>query len=541
MSIASLIQNMTRTRPLPERNSNASGLKRTLTAKDLVVFGVSAMIGTGIFVLTGQAAADGAGPALVISLILTGVICGFCALSYSELATLIPISGSAYSYMFTALGEFMAWLVGWVLVVEYLAGNMCIASGWGKTIAYGVQVFGQALAHMTGNPDWAISIPAWMNTSYLTVLEPTQQIPKHELHVATQQIPFTLPGSADVFTLVINKSFDFLPFVGLLVCAWILSRGVEENAKLATFMVYVKIGIIFFFLAIGGWYLITNPTLLTQHWFEKGWETFAPFGMDGIVKGAAIMFFAYVGFDALACSAEEAKNPQKDMPIGIMGSLLICTLLYVAVTVIVTAVNPLEEIHRTASVAQTMTAMKVAGADLLVVIGEVVGISSVMLIMQMATIRVVYSIARDRLLPKFLKKLDPHVGVPLVATWVVAIMGAVGSGILPISLLAQISSLGTLFVFMMVCLGVIILRFTMPDAERPFKAPGGIITPILGTLGCGWLMLGLASTAWFLTLIATAVGLVIYFTYGMKNSIMNDPVALVKAEKEAPILAMPVH
>jgi APA family basic amino acid/polyamine antiporter len=507
---------------LPETENTHSTLKRTLTAKDLVVFGVSAMIGTGIFVLTGQAAADGAGPALVISILLTGVICGFCALSYSELATLIPISGSAYSYMFTALGEFMAWIVGWVLVVEYMAGNMCIAQGWGKTIAYGFQIFSQALADWTHLPHLAATLPAWLNTSTFTVLEKGQHIPKHETSVALQQIPFSFPGSTEAFTLVINQSFDFLPFVGLIICAWLLARGVEENAKLATVMVYIKLGIILFFIAIGTWFLLTHPLLLPQHWFAQGWKTFAPFGHSGIVKGAALMFFAYVGFDALACSAEEAHNPQKDMPIGILGSLLICTILYVAVTMIVTAVNPLEEIHRTASVAQTMTAMKVPGADLLVVIGEIIGISSVMLIMQMATIRVVYSIARDRLLPAFLQKMDPHLGVPLVATWVVGLIDAVGSGLLPIALLAQIANLGTLFVFMMVCVSVIILRFTMPDAARPFKAPFGIITPILGALGCAWLMYSLSATAWFLMLVASAIGLGIYFGYGIRHSIMNE-------------------
>jgi APA family basic amino acid/polyamine antiporter len=540
-SIPSLLDSLTRSRPLPEHQAEDAGLKRTLSAKDLIVFGVSAMIGTGIFVLTGQGAADNAGPALVISFLISGLICVFCALSYSELSTLIPISGSAYSYMFIALGEFVAWIVGWLLVVEYLAGNMCIAQGWGKTILYGVKIFGESLANLFHNPALAVGVPTWLNTSTFTVLEKGQSIPSHEASVAVNQVPFTLPGSPDVLTLVINQSFDIFPVVGLLFCAWLLTKGVEENAKLATAMVYIKIGIILFFLAIGGWFLFSHPDLFGKHWFAEGWKTFAPFGNAGIIKGAALMFFAYVGFDALACSAEEAKDPQKDMPIGILGSLLICTILYVLVTVVVTAVNPIENIHRTAAVAQTMTMMNVPGADLLVVIGEVIGISSVMLIMQMATIRVVYSIARDRLLPAFLKKMDPRLGVPLAATWIVAGIGALGAALLPISLVSHIASLGTLFVFLMVCVGVVILRFTMPEAKRPFRVPFGITIPLLGVAGCLWLMMSLSSSAWFLTLVALAIGLAIYFTYGMHNSIMKDPESLESLDIEVPPLAMVGH
>jgi basic amino acid/polyamine antiporter, APA family len=524
MSTPSFLQTLIRKRPLPEASHESGGLKRTLNAKDLVVLGVSAMVGTGIFVLTGQAAADGAGPGLVVSILLTGVLCLFCALSYSELATLIPVSGSAYAYMFTALGEFVAWIVGWVLVVEYIAGNMTIAQGWGKTVVYTASLLN-------------IDIPRWMNTSTTSVLEPGQAIPAGEQHLALLQKTFHIPGCSDPFVLVLNKSVDILPVLGLLVCAWLLARGVEENVKLATLMVYIKIAIILFFVAVGGYYLFTHPELLQMHWFKEGWVTFFPNGWDGVVKGAGLMFFAYVGFDALACSAEEAKNPQRDMPIGIVGSLIICTVLYVAVAAIVTALVPLNEIHRNASVVHSMSVMGIPYADIIVGIGEIVGISSVMLVMQMATIRVVYSIARDRLLPRFLEKVDPRLGVPIAATWVIGIIDAVGSGLLPISQLAQISSIGTLFVFMMVCLAVIILRFTMPNAHRPFKTPLGIALPLLGTLGCAYLMMSLSPVAGFWILVSMAVGLVIYFVFGRKNSIMNDEVSMLEAyhcdEKEA--------
>jgi basic amino acid/polyamine antiporter, APA family len=510
-----------RKRPLPQVAHENTGLRRTLSARDLVVFGVSAMVGTGIFVLTGQAAADGAGPALIVSIILTGIMCIFCALSYSELATLIPVSGSAYAYMFTALGEFVAWVVGWILVVEYLAGNMTIAQGWGKTLAFCVELLHKYL------PNYFKLVPSWLNTSTTTVLEPGQKIPATEQHLAMWQAPFHLPGTSEAFTFVLNKSFDVLPFAALLACAWLLSRGVEENAKLATVMVYIKLGIILFFVTAGCWYLSVHPNLIQSHWFANGWNTFSPFGWDGIMKGAGMMFFAYVGFDALACSADEAKDPQKDMPVGIMGSLAICTFLYVAVAAVVTALVPLNEIHRTASVVRSMEVMSIPYADLVVGLGEIIGISSVLLVMQMATIRVVYSIARDRLLPRFLQKLDARFGVPLMATWIVAIIGAVGSGLLPISLMAQISSLGTLFVFMMVCVAVIILRFTMPEAHRPFKVPLGITFPTLGALGCGYMMLSLSPVSWFLLLLCLTVGLWIYFTYGRQNSLMNDEAAML--------------
>jgi len=517
----SFLNALTRTKPIPKMETG-KGLKRTLSAKDLVVFGISAMVGTGIFVLTGQAASMEAGPALVISILLTGILCGFCALAYSELSALIPVSGSAYAYMFTGMGEFAAWIVGWILVVEYLAGNMAIAQGWGKTVQYGAD-----LVHM--------GIPRVINTSTFTVLEHGQSIPQSELHLATKQIPFFLPGSSEAFTLVINKSFDFLPFVALLVCAYLLCRGVEENAKIATVMVYIKLSIIVFLIIAGTWYLIANPHLIQQNWFGNGWQTFMPFGKQGIVAGAGLMFFAYVGFDALACSAEEAIDPQKDMPIGIIGSLIICTVLYLLVTVMVTAIVPLNEISRNASVVHTMNVIGIPYADVLVAIGEIVGISSVMLVMQMATVRVVFAIARDRLLPSFLKNVDPKYGVPLIATWVVGMLGAIGSGIMPISLVAEISSLGTLFIFMMVCVAVIVLRYTMPDAPRPFKVPYGITFPLIGALGCIFLMMAMSPTAWFLILVATGVGLAIYFSYGMKNSIMNNPIAAA----ELPIIEEP--
>ena len=502
-----------RTKPIapPNDGSSGGGLHKSLTAMNLIMFGVSAMIGTGIFVLTGEAASTAAGPALMISIVITGILCGFCALCYSELAAMIPVSGSAYSYLYAGLGEFAAWITGWVLIVEYLAGVMAIGIGWGEAIKH----FFANLLH--------VQLPLALTTNTIEILEGTKQTARYS-ELVVKSIPFKLPFLAEHFTLIINQSFNFLPFGALLVVTFLLCRGIEENAKIASAMVYVKTAVILLFIVSAVIFLFSHPQILQQNWFANGWKTFAPWGWDGIFKGSALMFFAYIGFDALATASEEAKNPQRDLPVGILGSLIICTILYILVTVAVTAILPLGEIaqHKEAAVVHAMSMMKIPVADWLVSIGAIVGITSVLLVMQLASVRISYAIARDGLLPKSIAKLHPKLGVPLAATLIIGILNAFGSAIMPISLMAHISNLGTLFAFMMVCLAVVVLRITAPNALRPFRIPAGTLIGVLGFLGCLKLMLDLSATAWVLTGVLTLMGIAFYFLYGIKNSTLNQ-------------------
>jgi basic amino acid/polyamine antiporter, APA family len=328
----------------------------------------------------------------------------------------------------------------------------------------------------------------------------------------------------ETFTLVVNQSFNCLPFFALLVITALLCRGIEENAKLASVMVYIKLGVIALFVGSGLVYLAMNPHVLQMNWWADGVKTFAPEGWNGIFKGAALMFFAYIGFDALATTSEEVKNPQRDLPIGILGSLVVCTLLYILVAGVVTAILPLDAIrsHKEAAMVYAMTTMHVPVADWIVNIGAIIGITSVLLVMQLASVRVCYAIARDGLLPKKLSNLHPKFGVPILATLIIGITNAIGSGILPISLMAHVSNLGTLFAFMMVCVSVAVLRIKRPQLPRPFKAPAGLLVSVLGALGCLKLMLDLNPTAWVLTGALTLVGLVFYFVYGIKHSHLNQ-------------------
>jgi APA family basic amino acid/polyamine antiporter len=511
-----LFQRLIRTKPIVAEQEEAahSGFKRTLSALDLVVFGVSAMIGTGIFVLTGEAAANAAGPALVISIALTGVLCAFCALCYSELSAMLPVAGSAYSYLYVSLGEGAAWLTGWLLMLEYITAVMAIAISWGESVKHSLGT----LLH--------IHLPDVLTTNTVQILENARQVATTP-HLIMAQIPFHLPGVAATQVLVLKQAFNLLPVLAVGVSTWLLCRGIEENAKVANVLVYIKTAVILLFVGAGALYLVQHPQVMHLHWFAKGWDTFAPFGWQGISGGAALMFFAYVGFDAVAATSEEAKNPQRDLPIGILGSLVVCTLLYMLVTVVVTGVLPLQEIaqHKEAAVVHAMGMMHIPVADWVVNIGAIVGISSVLLMMELASIRVIFAVARDGLLPKKLATLHPKLGVPLATTLAVGLLCVLGSGLLPISLMVHLSNLGTLFTFAMVCLSVAVLRVTAPSAGRPFKVPAGLTVALLGTVGCTALMLSLSPNAWVLTGFAVALGIAIYLFYGSQNSVLNVPAA----------------
>jgi APA family basic amino acid/polyamine antiporter len=533
-------------RILSDSQSQEHKLKRSLGAFDLVVFGVGAMIGAGIFVLTGAAAvgsADhaGAGPALMLSFMLTGIVCAFCALCYSEFAAMAPISGSAYTYAFATLGEFVAWIIGWALVLEYAVGNMAVAVGWTGNI--------KEFLHQNLN----VHIPAMLTSN---TVDTATDLSKVDPSILMNAIPFNIAGQQQY--LLIQKAFNLPAALIVLAATALLYRGVQESAKTASMMVFLKTAVILLFIAVGGFYFANgHMDVLSQNWFGEGWKTFAPNGFNGVLVGASTIFFAYIGFDAVSCAAEETKNPQRDIPIGIIGSLAICTVLYILVSAIITGLLPLHQINAEAAVVGAMQAVHIPVigpfAGQIVSIGAIAGLTSVLLVLQMAGIRIFYAIARDGLLPEALSKIHPKYQTPHICTILVGLFVALGSGLLPINLLAEMCNIGTLGAFIVVCLGVAILRFTQPNRHRPFRAPLGLTFPVLGIIGCMAVMLGvpqigfvngalaitgkiggLPTMTWVVTAAWFLLGMVIYFCYGLHNSKLNRQASAKASADEVP-------
>jgi len=503
-------------------------LKRTLSAFDLVIFGVGAMIGAGIFVLTGSAAAGSeghlaAGPALTLSFVLTGLVCAFCALAYAEFAAMVPVSGSAYTYTFSTLGQMAAWIIGWALVLEYAVGNMAVAVGWTGHVQ-------ELLTHFMG-----IHMPdAWVGNTIDIAFDTSKINP----HLLIQSLPLNFLGHP--FFLLVYQAFNIPAFLITAGVTALLYVGVQESARTAAVMVFLKTAVVLLFIAVGGMFLLGqqshmawHATALYQNWFAHGWHTFAPNGMAGIVTGASTIFFAYIGFDAVSTAAEETKNPQKDIPIGILGSLAICTLLYIFVSAIITGIVPLGVINKEAAVADTMRYMGFGWASLMVNIGAISGLTSVLLVLQMGGIRIFYAIARDNLLPAFLAKVHPTYRTPHVATVVVGLFVALFAAMLPITLLAEMCNIGTLGAFIVVCIGVMVLRYTDADRPRTFKCPGGIILPLIGIAGCIYIATGLPLVTWTLFWAWFALGMIIYLCYGLPNSIKAEAMAALKKQPGA--------
>jgi basic amino acid/polyamine antiporter, APA family len=505
----SLVKQLFRTKTLDammDAGKSGHQLKRTLSAFDLTIFGVGAMIGAGIFVLTGTAAADGAGPALTLSFMLTGLVCGFCAMCYSEFAAMAPMSGSAYSYAFSTMGEFIAWIIGWALMLEYAVGNMAVAVGWTGTVK-----------EFLAQPPFNYAMPAFITHNTIEIVP--QSAPLLSPDILLTKMALTLPGAAEPYWLLVQKAFNIPAFIIVLLVTTLLVRGVAESARMATIMVFIKSGVILMFIALGIVFLLNgHMDLWHTNWFADGWNTFAPKGYPGILTGAATIFFAYIGFDAVSTAAEETKHPERDIPIGIIGSLTICTILYIIVTSIITGIVPLAEINKEAAVVGAMYKMGVPGAGFIVSLGAIAGLTSVLLVLQMGAIRILYAIARDGLLPKALAKIHPVFSTPYLSTWLMGVFVAIGSGLLPIDLLAHMCNIGTLGAFLVVCVGVAMLRYTDPLRPRPFKMPGGITLPIFGVLGCIFVMSGLPPETWAITLLWFLGGVILYFCYGFKHS-----------------------
>lgn len=474
----------------------SKGLKRSLTALDLTLLGIGAIIGTGIFVLTGTAAANQAGPAITLSYVLAGLACGFAALCYAEFASMIPVAGSAYTYAYATLGEVVAWMIGWDLILEYAVGSMTVAIGWSG-------YFQRVLAKV------GIILPTWMQAG-----------------------PGILPDA------VVN-----LPAVGIVLLMMVLLViGVRESARFNGIMVFIKLTAVVIFLAVG--FSHVEPT---------NWQPYAPYGWSGVMGAAAVVFFAYIGFDAVSTTAEEAKNPQRDLPIGIIASLLICTVLYIAVAAVLSGIIPVthyrtvesslpgvpieapEQITRflNAPVGYVLGSLGVGWADALVAAGAVAGITSVLLVMLMSQPRIFFSMSRDLLLPPRISKIHPKFGTPYITTIITCVVVAIIAGFTRIEVVGEMTSIGTLFAFVVVCAAVMVLRVKRPDVKRPFTAPGGQLTPILGVLSCAYLMLSLAVLTWVRFLVWLDIGMLIYWFYSRTHSpLYNSELEARKSSQE---------
>jgi APA family basic amino acid/polyamine antiporter len=484
-----------RTKSIEELRAQADapsqGLKRVLGAKDLVFLGIGAVIGAGIFSTLGTAAAgepgvrEGAGPALVFSFLLLGVVCALCGLCYAELTAMIPVSGSAYTYTFATLGELVAWIVGWDLVLEYAVGNVAVAIAWSG--------YFQSILSLIG-----FELPGWIASGYGDVMQQLRAATEggNAARVAELQALIASAPSLAGRPLLIN-----LPAVAIvLLVTWLLVRGVRESARANNVMVWIKLGVLALFLGVGAFYV--DP---------QNWQPFAPNGWTGIHQGAAIVFFAYIGFDAISTAAEETKNPQRNMPRGIMGALVICTVIYVLVGLVATGLVHYKELATGSDpLARALAGAGLAWVQLVLSIGAVVSMTAVLLVFQLGQPRIFFAMARDGLLPRYFARVHPEHGTPYVTTIVTGLVVAAGAALMDDDATYDLTNIGTLFAFLLVCVGVLVLRVTRPEVERPFRVPLVWAVAPLGAAACVYTMFGLPTAAWERFAVWLGVGLAIY-------------------------------
>ena len=484
---------------------HASGLRKVLGKWDLTALGVGAIIGAGIFASTGSAIAGGgdhlgAGPAIVISFLMTAVACGFAALCYAEFAAMVPIAGSAYTYAYAALGELVAWIIGWDLVIEYAVGNVAVAVSWSGYFVELLRTF-------------HVYPPAWLITDYRSAVKAAAAVASGTATPAMHEIASALSDAPRVLGVPIIFNLPAIAIVTAIT--WLLVRGIRESARSNTLMVLLKVFIVLVFLAVGAFYV--KPSNYVAY------GGFAPNGFKGIGTAAGLIFFAYIGFDAVSTAAEEAKDPKRDMPFGIIASLIICTTLYMLVALVLTGVAPWKEVG---TAEPMLTALSLAGSGgfvltagrILIGIGAVVAMSSVLLVFQMGQPRIFFSMARDGLLPQWAAKIHGKYRTPYVTTILTGSVAAVVAGLFPIQLLGELVNIGTLLAFAIVCAGVIVLRRTRPDLHRPFRTPFVPVVPLLGIFCCVGLMAGLPKDTWIRLIVWLIIGLVIYFSYGRFHS-----------------------
>ncbi len=464
---------------LQAESGSEKGLKRTLGKYNLIALGIGAVIGAGIFVLTGQAAAQYAGPAVTLSFIVSALACAFAGLCYAEFAAMIPIAGSAYTYAYATMGRIVAWIIGWALVLEYLFSGATVAVGWSGYVVNFFASFG-------------IQIPEALSSAPI-VFDANNQL------VFTGAI-LNLPAMLIVFVITV-----------------LLYRGIKESANFNNLVVIIKLSVIALFILFGWQYIQTDNWV---PFIPENTGTFGQFGTSGIFRASAVIFFAYIGFDAVSTAAQEAKNPQKDMPWGILGSLFICTIVYILVALVMTGIAPYSDLNTAAPIA---VAIDKAGSGLawlspFIKLGAIAGLSSVILVMLMGQTRVFYSMANDGLFFAPFSKVHEKYKTPFVATVITGGIAMVACGLLPISILGELVSIGTLLAFMIVCLGILILRYKHPEYVRPFKTPLFPVVPILGIICCGGVMLFLNTIIFMIAGSWLVIGLVIYYFYGRKNA-----------------------
>ncbi len=474
-------------------------LKRSLGALNLITLGIGAVIGAGIFVLTGQAAALHAGPAVALSFVLAGLTCAFAGLCYAEFASIIPIAGSAYTYGYATLGELVAWIIGWDLCLEYAFGAATVASGWAGYFNSLLQQF-------------HIYVPPQLTATTGTTLVFYQQQWLPLMSLPPGVSPDGLPHSTGLFNLI--------AVLIVMVITTILVIGIKESANFNSAIVIVKLGIVGIFLAIGGFFLLHHPEVGNANWhpFIPPADGHGNFGWGGIPTAAASIFFAYIGFDAVSTAAQEARNPQRDMPIGILGSLVVCTILYILVSLVLTGLVSYKTLNVAAPVALAIDVTGVSWGSMLVKIGAVFGLATVMLVMLLGQSRVFYSMSKDGLLPKWASAVHPKFRTPWITTIVFGAFAAIMPAIFNIDVLSQLVNIGTLLAFTIVSAGVWVLRVRHPQMERPFKTPLVPLVPILGIVSALYLMSRLSLFTWEVMIVWLLIGLVIYFTYSIKHS-----------------------
>ncbi len=474
-------------------------LKRSLGPIDLMSLGIGAIIGTGIFAVIGTAAAGGAGhlgagPAVSLSFIITAVACGFCALSYAEFAALVPIAGSAYTYSYATLGELVAWIIGWDLIIEYAVGNVAVAIAWA---AY----FNQLLLGL------GIHLPAWISIDYRSAAQAAESVAAAGGNVAPVDALGYEAWLQHPTIFGIPIIFNFLAVIIVALVTWLLVIGIKESARANNVMVLLKVLILLFFIGVGAFYV--KP---------ENWTPFMPNGLAGVWTGASLIFFAFIGFDAISTAAEECKNPGRDMPIGIIGSLVICTIIYIATAAVLTGIEPWHALGVADPLAAVFARIGLDWAAGIVAFGAVISMTAVLLVFQLGQPRIFFSMSRDGLLPKYFARVHPRYQTPHVTTiWTGIVVGVV-SAFANINEIVELTNIGTLFAFVLVNAGVIILRRTDPDRPRVFRTPFVPVVPLLGIAMCIYLMLGLPSVTWIRFGLWLAAGLVLYFTYGFWKS-----------------------
>ena len=476
--------------------AESANLKKTLNAFDLIMLGIGAVIGTGIFTIIGIAAAGGpesvgAGPALIVSMIIAMLACLFSALCYSEFASMIPVAGSSYTYTYATMGEFMAWMIGWVLMLEYAIGNITVASAWSGYFFEFLKGFSHIL------PSWLVNPPVYLVNDYRTAVSIYQN---SGLDPAVE-----IPRLFGVIPIAINIPAIIL----VLIITLLLVRGIRESARTATIMVFIKLAVIFMFIFAGMFYV--KP---------ENWTPFMPNGFEGVISGAFIIFFAYIGFDAISTAAEETKNPQKNLPIGLIGTLAICTVVYILTSLVLTGIVPVDKINVMAPISAAMSATGNNWIAGFISIGALAGLTSVLLVYQLGTTRILYAMSRDGFLPKSLQIIHKKYNTPHVITWVSGIIVVLGALFMDLNVSAELCNFGTFTSFTIVCIAVLILRKTDPDRHRPFKVPFVPFFPILGILFCGGLMiysLFTLGTSAILFPLWVIIGVIFYFAYCYGN------------------------